>query len=126
MKSRTYVLLLLSTLFTTGCVSSDLKPEDPKSKIAASISATSPSLNSNAHLAATNAEHMALEKGAVGAKVEWSSGDNISGSIIPGQNFKIGSSICRRYQRVITQSSIPSSATITACKGADGIWAPID
>jgi len=108
-----------------GCSSSSLSgSNDPKSALAKALveSQLGAGLDKSSRNKAVAAEYSALEKGQAGTLVKWQGKGGKSGTVVPGQQYQIGSSTCRRFTHIIRISAITRKATRTACKDQNGIW----
>ncbi len=74
---------------------------------------------------ALDTEIEALTNGNTGAALEWSSGENVKGSVTPGQPFEVAGRVCRRYSHALSGVGIQRIEDATACVNKDGIWEPL-
>jgi surface antigen len=72
---------------------------------------------------ALEAEYRALEFGTSGQSVAWGGGwSGRSGTVVPGQPYRVGSQDCRQYTHTVTSDGANKMARGTACRNADGSW----
>jgi len=77
--------------------------------------------------AAMEAEYRALEYANLGQKMTWQSQDGLqSGTVTPGQPYRVGTQNCRQYRHEFTINNIPQTARGSACRNEDGSWSPLD
>ena len=55
----------------------------------------------------------------------WKASADVFGSVVPQQPFTVGATNCRRYAHTVSVSGRVTSAAATACRGEDGVWAPL-
>jgi len=76
--------------------------------------------------AAMEAEYRALEYANLGQKTTWQSRDGAqSGTVIPGQPYRVGTQNCRQYRHEFTINNTPQTARGSACRNDDGSWSPL-
>jgi len=76
--------------------------------------------------AAMEAEYRALEYAGLGQKTTWQSPDGTqSGTVTPGQPYRVGTQDCRQYRHEFTINNIPQTARGSACRNEDGSWSPL-
>jgi len=74
---------------------------------------------------ASAAQMQALETGPSGAPVAWRNPDSGRyGNVVPGPVYQINGASCRQYTLTVFIDGRPQSERGTACRGADGTWAP--
>ncbi|AQX21692.1 Surface antigen [Bartonella sp. CDC_skunk] len=72
------------------------------------------------------AEYNALEYAGAGKKVSWvSKKRGIFGEVSAGQFYQVGSQNCRQYSHSFTLNSVSEIVYGSACRNADGSWAPL-
>jgi len=72
------------------------------------------------------AQMQALEYGSPGAPVSWRGDSGAYGTIVPGPAYaRGGSPRCREFTHTIYVDGQPQIARGTACRNADGTWAPV-
>ena len=74
---------------------------------------------------ALEAENQALTSGATGASVNWEGREGTLGIVTPGQPYRVGTRMCRRYSHTITVEGNTRTATGTACRNEDEAWQPL-
>ncbi|MEZ5877882.1 MAG: RT0821/Lpp0805 family surface protein [Tepidamorphaceae bacterium] len=75
---------------------------------------------------AMEAEYRALEYSKSGSPVVWRNPDrNVYGEVVPGQTYQNAGRNCREYTHTIYIDGQPQVAKGTACRNADGTWAPV-
>lgn len=72
------------------------------------------------------AEMQAMEHGEPGAPVGWRSDrSNRHGTVVPGAYYETRGTRCRDFSHTIYIDGKPQIARSTACRNADGTWAPV-
>lgn len=72
------------------------------------------------------AEYRALEYGASGQPVTWRNPDSgYYGEVTPQSAYQVNGRDCRQYVHTIYVDGQPQTARGTACRQADGTWAPV-
>nr|CBI80533.1 exported hypothetical protein [Bartonella sp. 1-1C] len=72
------------------------------------------------------AEYNALEYAIAGKKVSWvSKKRGIFGEVSAGQFYQVGSQNCRQYSHSFTLNDVSEIVYGSACRNADGSWAPL-
>ncbi|KQT88246.1 hypothetical protein [Aurantimonas sp. Leaf443] len=126
---RVFSFLLL-TAPLTGCLTGGVRPAAvaPLPSGAAALggglvgqTAAGKALKSDARSRAVLAEYQALQFGAAGVPVAWSTGSQ-SGEVVPTQLYRVGSQDCRGYSHAIDTGKGQSRELGTACRTADGNW----
>lgn len=76
--------------------------------------------------AALEAEYHALEYTSSGKQVTWQSANGqISGSVVAGAPYRVGSQDCRQYIHRINTGGRQLVGRGTACRNDDGSWTPL-
>jgi surface antigen len=70
------------------------------------------------------AEMQALDRGEPGEPVGWRGSQSRHGTVVPGGYYEAKGNRCRDYSHTIYIDGRPQTARATACRGADGTWAP--
>lgn len=70
------------------------------------------------------AEMQALDEGEPGEPVGWKGHPGRYGTVVPGGYYETRGTRCRDYSHTIYVDGRPQTARATACRGADGTWAP--
>ena len=73
---------------------------------------------------AFSAEMRALDAGEPGEPVGWRGHPGRYGTVVPGGYYETRGTRCRDYSHTIYIDGKPQTARATACRGADGTWAP--
>lgn len=73
---------------------------------------------------AFSAEMRALDIGEPGEPVGWRGLPGRYGTVVPGGYYETRGTRCRDYSHTIYIDGKPQTARATACRGADGSWAP--
>lgn len=72
------------------------------------------------------AEYQALEYKKAGETVQWAdAGSAASGSVTPGQPYRVGAQNCRQYSHNWVINSVPHLMRGSACRNEDGSWTPL-
>lgn len=72
------------------------------------------------------AEYQALEHKKSGEAVAWRDAKSgASGSVIPGQPYRVGAQNCRQYSHNWQINGAPKTARGSACRNEDGTWTPL-
>jgi surface antigen len=72
------------------------------------------------------AQMQALEAGPSGAPVGWRNPDSGRyGTVVPGPAYQQAGATCRQFTHTVYIDGRPQIARGTACRGADGAWAPL-
>lgn len=75
---------------------------------------------------ALEAEYKALEYTQSGKTVTWSSDKGVaSGTVAPGQPYRVGSQNCRQYSHNFVINGVPQNQRGSACRNDDGSWSPL-
>lgn len=120
--------LLLSGCLTTGGGPALPKPPPVVRGMQGGLAGISigKNLETGDRRAALDAEYKALEYTTAGQAVSWKGeGAGISGQVVPGQPYRVGSQDCRQYTHTILAGGASESARGTACRNADGSWTPL-
>ncbi len=73
--------------------------------------------------ALSTAELQALEFGEPGKPVKWGNeSDDVSGSVLVTQPFRVGQSSCRRFSHFLVKKSKNEQINGTACRRQGGSW----
>jgi len=84
-------------------------------------------LSAAARKQALAAEYKALEFNKPSDNVEWrNAADHASGTVIPGQPYRVGAQNCRQYSHDWRLNGVPHTARGAACRNADGSWTPLN
>ena len=84
------------------------------------------SLNEQDRQRAYAAQMQAIQNGDPGAPVSWRSADaGRYGTVVPGPAYQSNGTTCREYSHTIYIDRKPQSGRGTACRNADGSWAPV-
>jgi surface antigen len=83
------------------------------------------SLDEQARQRAIAAEYRALEYGRAGTPVAWRDPDGAYGQVVPGPAYQTRGLDCRDFTHTIYIDGQPQVARGTACRQADGTWAPV-
>jgi surface antigen len=73
---------------------------------------------------AFSAEMRALDTGEPGEPVGWRGHPGRYGTVVPGGFYETRGTRCRDYSHTIYIDGRPQTARATACRSADGTWAP--
>ena len=73
---------------------------------------------------AFSAEMRALDTGEPGEPIGWRGLPGRYGTVVPGGYYETRGTRCRDYSHTIYIDGRPQTARATACRGADGNWAP--
>lgn len=73
---------------------------------------------------AFSAEMRALDTGEPGEPIGWRGHPGRYGTVVPGGYYETRGTRCRDYSHTIYIDGKPQTARATACRGADGSWAP--
>lgn len=72
------------------------------------------------------AEYRALEFGTAGTPVAWTgSQSGVTGEVVPGARYRVNEFECRDYTHTLMRGGQTEAARGTACREADGSWAPV-
>lgn len=75
---------------------------------------------------ALEAEYKALEYTRSGNTINWTTSDgSASGTVVPGQPYRVGSQNCRQYSHSFVIRGVPQTNRGSACRNADGSWSPL-
>ena len=74
---------------------------------------------------AYDAELKALDQGEPGEPVGWRGAAGRYGTVVPGAYYETRGTRCRDYSHTIFVDGKPQAARATACRNADGTWAPV-
>ncbi|UXM96283.1 hypothetical protein N5853_06665 [Bartonella sp. HY329] len=82
---------------------------------------------SNQRSRALEAEYKALEYTRSGNTINWATNDGAaSGTVTPGQPYRVGSQNCRQYSHSFTIRGVPQTNRGSACRNDDGSWSPLN
>lgn len=75
---------------------------------------------------ALEAEYKALEYTRSGNTINWATNDGASsGTVTPGQPYRVGSQNCRQYSHSFVIRGVPQTNRGSACRNDDGSWSPL-
>lgn len=75
---------------------------------------------------ALEAEYKALEYTRSGNTINWATNDGVaSGTVTPGQPYRVGSQNCRQYSHSFVIRGVPQTNRGSACRNDDGSWSPL-
>ena len=123
------VTLALALAWLSGCATAGGDPSVARLaqplKAALASEQIGSELDEMARGMAAGAEYRALETGAAGAAVNWRASKTVFGAVTPQQPYTVGATTCRRYTHTVSVDGAVSSAAAIACRGEDGVWAPL-
>ena len=74
-------------------------------------------------VAALQAEYRALEHSASGEAAAWTASfGSISGKVVSGQPYRVGTQDCRQYTHTIVNGGQTQEIRGAACRNGDGSW----
>lgn len=123
------ILFVLAWLGLSGCATAtggvSLARLSEPLRTALAAEEIGAALDEKARGLAANAEYRALETGVAGVPVGWRASTSVYGSVTPQQPYSVGATTCRRYAHAISFDGTSDNMVAIACRGSDGVWAPL-